>query len=313
MRRAIKTVGYRPDAEAGRLTQYLCSREGLAADELLVGHGSSHLLALLIRSLRPRSVLVPSPFPHLYSELFQKHGVTVHPFPLDEVSGFQVEAKTFKALWKDAEAALVFNPHDPTGVSLPREAVMDLIETSGREGRLLIIHEGLTEFVDESSYAQRVVESRHAVILRTFSQFHALAGLRLGYAIAHPALLDQLRGHTDPWPANSVALAAALASLKDKGYARRTFEFLAAEKSYVRKALEGSTGTRLYETPWGFVMKLQPNRGNAKQLFLDKGILIEIYEDAQGNEYLALPLRSRADNASFVRTVRRMLREQKAT
>jgi threonine-phosphate decarboxylase len=311
MRRAIKTVNYRPDGEARFLTRYLCSKEGVAAEQVLLGHGSSHILTLLLQALQPGSILVPSPFPQAYQALLQKHGVGIQPFPLDRASAFEIDLQKFKADWRDGEAALILNPHNPTGKTLPEPDVIDLIETSERLKKLLVIDEALGEFTDRASPARRAAEAGHVLILRTFSWYHALVGLRLGYAIGHPALLDQLRSRMDPWPVNGIALAAALASLKDKGYRRRTSEFLAAEKAYVLTKLRGLTGARLQVTPWGFLIQVQPTIANVKQLFFERGILVEEYSDTTENQYIALPLSSRPRNAQFLRVLQRILREQK--
>jgi threonine-phosphate decarboxylase len=312
MRRTIKTVRSRPDGEAQFLTRYLSNKEGVAAEQILLGHGSSHILTVLVQALKPRSILMPSPFPQAYQALLQKQGIEIRPFPLDRAGGFEFDAQKFKADWEDAEAALILNPHNPTGSALPERDVIDLIETSERVGKLLVIDEALGEFRDSASPARRAVEASHVLLLRTFSWYHALVGLRLGYAIGHPALLDKLRSRLDPWPVNSIALAAALASLKDKGYRRRTADFLAAEKAYVLKKLGGLAEPMLHATPWGFLIRMHPTVPNVTPLFFEKGILVEAYFAAQGEEYVAFPLRSRPKNAQFLRVLQRILREQKA-
>ena len=311
MRRAIKTVNYRPDGEARFLTRYLCSKEGVAAEQVLLGHGSSHILTLLVQTLQPGSILVPSPFPTAYQALLQKHGVGIQPFPLDRASAFAINLQKFKADWRDGEAALILNPHNPTGKTVPKPDVIDLIETSERLNKLLVIDEALGEFTDRASPARRAAEAGHVLILRTFSWYHALPGVRLGYAIGHPALLDQLRSRMDPWPVNGLALAAALASMKDKGYRKRTSEFLATEKAYVIKKLEGLSEPKLHATPWGFLIPIHPTVPNVTQLFSERGILVEAYFAAQGEEYVAFPLRSRPQNAQFLRVLQRILRGQK--
>jgi threonine-phosphate decarboxylase len=311
MRRAIKTVHCRPDGEAQFLTRYLCNKEGVAAEQILLGHGSSHILTVAAQALKPRSILVPSPFPQAYPELLQKQGAEIRPFPLYHAGGFEFDTQQFEAHWRDAEAALILNPHNPTGNTVPERDVIDLIETSERLGRLLIIDEALGEFADTPSPARRAAQAGHVLILRTFSLYHALAGVRLGYTIGHPALLDKLRSRMDPWPVNGIALAAALASLKDKGYRRRTSEFLAAEKAYVLTKLRGLTGARLQVTPWGFLIQVQPTIANVKQLFFEHGILVQEYSDTTENQYIALPLSSRPRNAQFLRVLQRILREQK--
>jgi histidinol-phosphate/aromatic aminotransferase/cobyric acid decarboxylase-like protein len=144
--------------------------------------------------------------------------------------------------------------------------------------------------------------------LRTFSTYHALAGLRLGYIIGDEDILSHLGHIMEPQPLNSIAPPAALASLKDKGYRKRTAQFLSAETEYALKKLQGIDRTKPIATPWGLFIGITGSAEDLKDRFADEGILIDAYEDAQGNEYLAFPFRSRPDNARFFRALRWILR-----
>jgi len=308
MRKAIGTVHRLPQTHF--LTRHLCSTEGITEEQILLGHGASHVLALLLRVLHPRSIVLPSPVQHAYEDILQQERVELRPFPLDPEQGFMVDRERFKDCWRDAEAALILNPHNPTGASLPEDLITDLIRISAEQKKLLIVDETLKDFTVNPSRAHEVVHSPDTIILRTFSTFYALAGLRLGYAIGHQELLSRIRQLMEPWPLNSLAPPAALASLRDKGYRKRTAEFLAVETAYGLKKLQGLERIKPLGTPWGFFLQVQPRIADLKNLFFARGLLIEEYGDAQGNQYLSFPFRSHPENATFFRALQRILREQ---
>jgi threonine-phosphate decarboxylase len=308
MRKMIRTVHRLPQTRF--LSRYLCNTEGIAEEQILIGHGASHILALLLRGLHPRSVLLPSPVPRAYEEILQRQNVEVSPFPLDPEQDFTIKNEKFKDCWRDAEAALILNPHNPTGVSLPEGLIIDLIQTSEDLDKLLIIDETMRDFTGNPSQARQVVRARNTITLRTFSTYYALAGLRLGYAIGHQSLLSRLQQFMEPWPLNSLAPPAALASLKDKGYRKRTAQFLFAETRYALKKLQGFDRARPLATPWGLLIRIRPAIPDLKNILYDKGLLIEEYGDLQGNQHLSFPFRAHTENARFLRTLQWMLREQ---
>jgi histidinol-phosphate/aromatic aminotransferase/cobyric acid decarboxylase-like protein len=308
MRREIRRVDRLPQTRF--LTRYLRSAEGITEEQLLLGSGASHILTLLLQTLMPASVLVPSPVPHTCKEILQEQQVELRPFPLDHEQEFMMNLEEFRNCWRDAGAALIFNPHNPTGTILPENLIIDLIRTSAEMDKPLIIDETLRDFTGNPSPVKEVVRTRRAILLRTFSSYHALAGLRLGYAIGDPVLLSQLRQRMGPWPLNSLAPVAALASLKDKGYRRRSAKFLSAETAYTLKKLQRLERVKPIATPWGLFLQVQPEISNLKNLFLAGGVLIDEYSDARGNQYLSFPFRSHPENAQFFRVLQRILREQ---
>jgi threonine-phosphate decarboxylase len=266
------------------------------------------------------------PVPQVYEELLRKQQVEISPFPLDGEQGFKIDEEEFKEYWSRTEAALILTPHNPTGTLFPEALLADLIRVSSELRKPLIIDETLKDF-DETvrdftgnqhklhqkprGQVRQVVEADCAILLRSFSSYHALAGLRLGYAIGHPTLLAQLQQLMEPWPLNSIALPAALASTKDKGFRRRTSEFYEAETVYALNKLERQSRVKPQRTPWGLFMQIQPAIPGLKELFSSRGILIDEYSDAKEGQYLSFPFRSHPENARFFRVLQRILREQR--
>jgi threonine-phosphate decarboxylase len=306
MRKAIRTAQQLP--QTGLLTRYICSTEKITEEQLLFGHGASHLLGLLLRALHPRNILLPTPAPHAYEQILEKEHVEIHPFPLDAEQGFGIAGEQFKERWKGRDAALILNPHNPTGATLSQSLITELIRTSTAEDKLLIIDETLREFTENPPLAQYVVATPNAIILRTFSTYHALAGLRLGYMIGDEDLLWHLKQMMEPWPINSIAPPAALASVKDKGYRKRTAQFLKMETDYALKKIQVINRVRPIATPWGLLIHIEPAVAEVRALLADEGILIDEYSDTHGNQYLSFPFRSHAENARFFRALKWVLK-----
>jgi len=311
MRKAFKASDARPDQQVQFLAGHLRKALGVAPGELLLGHGSSQLLSIFLQVIQPKKILLPSPCPALHAQSLEQCGIEILRAPLKKDNAFALDTEEFKRHWKDSDAAFLLNPHDPTGTFLDKARVIDLIDTSNRFGKPLVIDETLMEFADLASPMQEAVNARHVLVLRSFSFYYALAGLRLGYAVGNAALIEKMAAIIDPWPVNSVAAAAALASLRDKGFPGRTRQFLAAEQTYLAKKFGQLRGIESFSLPWGYLIRFEPGIANLSERFLEKGIIAEAFVDAEGNQYVRFPFRSHRLNALFARRLGWVLKEHR--
>ncbi len=110
----------------------------------------------------------------------------------------------------------------------------------------------------------------------------------------------------------AVAAAGALASLRDRGFPRRTAEFLAGEKAYMTAKLGRIKGIRQIDTDGNFLLvAFDKPVADLRSRFLQRNILIEAFEAEKGRELIRLPLRRRHDNARFARTLARIMAEER--
>lgn len=120
---------------------------------------------------------------------------------------------------------LLNNPHNPTGTLWSRQAILRYLE----ELPLVVVDEAFMDFLPpdkEQSLIDMVEKYPNLVILRSLTKFYSMAGLRLGYAIAHPDYLRRWEGWRDPWSVNTLAAAAAVAALADRDFQLQTWEWL---------------------------------------------------------------------------------------
>lgn len=194
---------------------------------LLLG-GASEGFALL-PTLAPRSVDIVHPGFTEPNVVFANAGIPVNnlvlpaPFELDLL----LEQPT-------GDMVVIGNPTNPTGVLHARE---DLLELG--DGRMLVVDEAFLDVTDESeSLAQVAAEDPNVIVLRSFTKTWALAGLRCGYAIAHPTVVAKLARRRPHWPLGTLQLRAIAAiALSARDDAEKERGIIAAERATMTEAL----------------------------------------------------------------------------
>jgi len=198
------------------LRRALGAEIGLTADHILPGHGIQTLILALTSafvSARDR-VVIPQPTYGLYAQVARAAGAEVESVPSPEL---RLDLERIAATARATEARLVWicDPNNPTGSLVEAdqwEAFLDAVPP----GCLVAADEAYIDYVEPAERLRReddVAAGKPVVVLRTFSKIFGLAGLRLGYAVAAPALVPYLQALQEPFNLNRPALVAGLASL----------------------------------------------------------------------------------------------------
>ena len=131
-----------------------------------------------------------------------------HAFRLDPLTtGVQ------RSLIDGSDLVFLCNPNNPTGVALPKPAVLELARQCGQAGALLVVDEAFVDFVDtpsEISVLPEALPLGNVIVMRSLTKWWAIPGLRLGYLVASPSLVKTLRALQQPWPVNALALAVGV-------------------------------------------------------------------------------------------------------
>ena len=247
---------------------------GIEPDWILAGNGSDDLLTMLFRAATggARAVAYPAPTYVLYRTLAAIQDAPVLEVPFDEDYTLPVDALA------DAGAALtlVANPNSPSGTA----ATMDrLASLADRTTGVLAIDEAYVAFAGASAL-DLVLRHRHVIVLRTLSKSHGLAGLRLGFGIAHPDLLSGLSRVKDSYNVDAVAAAVGAAAIRDVAYTRRTVERIRATRVRLTEAL-AARGFRVWPSDANFVLA-RPADGNARRLYEGlkaRGVLVRYFAE----------------------------------
>jgi threonine-phosphate decarboxylase len=319
MRSAVKTTAFCPDEETRHLRRHIARKEHVEPEEILFGHGSGLILELAFACLKPKRVLVPGPLPAHYAPLFGRHGAEAALLghgPAEAASDMPSDdARRLATLVDGVDMLLVPSPHWMTGRLFPEETIRAMGQMLAGSGKVLVLDECLAEFSGGGYPVEKAVRSENMLILKTFSLYHALAGLRLGYALGNRRLLDRIKATVNMGPVGSVAAAAALASLRDREFQKRTAEFLKTEKTYLIDKLGRIKGVTVIDTACNFLL-LGVTEGlcisDIEEQLVRRAILVEGFEGENGARFLRLPVRGRRQNAQFVKTLARTVFQLKS-
>ncbi len=247
---------------------------GVDPEWILAGNGSDDLLTMLFRAVTDtrRAVAYPAPTYVLYRTLAAIQGAPVREVPFDEDYTLPLQGLA------DAGAALtvVANPNSPSGTAA---TVAQLAELLDRTAGVLAVDEAYVAFA-EASALDLVRRSDRVIVLRTLSKSHGLAGLRLGFGIAHPDLLAGLAKVKDSYNVDAVAAAVGAAAIGDTTYTRGTVERIRATRTRLGAAL-AARGFRVWPSQANFVLA-RPATGDARRLYeglRERGVLVRYFAE----------------------------------
>ena len=306
IRKGIRGLDLFPDRNMRYLKRYLCTLEGIGEDRIVFGAGSTSLLHLLLRVVRPRKVGVLSPVSFAREEALLVHDVEIRRVPVEGGRPFSVDMGRLLDAMGETDMLIVSYPHEMTGAVISPDDLTHLIGEAARLNKVLVIDEAYRDYTALRSPIREAAESASALVLRTFSLYHALPGLRFGYAAGSQRLIEGMKAARPTGEVNGLAPHAAMLSLKDSGFRARSLRFIEDEKSYVKGKLVGIKGVEPVETLCNFLLlALRVEEEEIHTAFMERNVLIDTFAGAQGEAYIRLPLGTHKANAVFMRTLRR--------
>jgi histidinol-phosphate aminotransferase len=272
---AAGTMNRYPDMAAVELRERLARHLGVTAGEVAVGPGSVGVLQQIITGLCDAGDEVVFAWRSFeaYPILVELAGARPVRVPLDEAEGHDLDAMA-AAVTDRAKVILLCTPNNPTGVPISHDRI-DAFLQAVPSCVLVVIDEAYVEYADAGSGPESLALYRrypNVCILRTFSKAYGLAGLRVGYAVAAPAIAEGLRRTALPFSVSALAQKAAVASL-DAG------EEMEARVAAVRQE-RARMSAQLETQGW----KLQPSQGNFLWLRADDELRARLVDafDAAG-------------------------------
>jgi histidinol-phosphate aminotransferase len=220
MREALTEVYRYPDRAEDELGAAIAHMHGVSEDELLLGNGSSDILRLAAGAFgaKGQTVVLADPSFEIIGFHGMRFGAEVVKVPLTPTYAHDVER--IAAAAKGAGLIYVCNPNNPTATITPKAAVRWLLENVP-ETTTVVVDEAYHHYAMSSDYESvlPLVKSKpNLIVARTFSKVYALAGARVGYAIAQKAMIETLRGQQAFNVPNLLGVLAARAALLDEGH-----------------------------------------------------------------------------------------------
>lgn len=229
-----------PDGSGYALKQALSNLWDIPAAQVILGNGSNEIIELLSRTfiLPGDEVIMAKPSFSLYRLMIQSaHG---RPVQVPLKNGRHDLVLIEKAVTSKTRLIFICNPNNPTGTIVHQSEVRSFLSSLPKE-ILVIFDEAYAEYVGDSNFPESVQllkEGASLIMLRTFSKIYGLAGLRIGYGIGHPDVIDYMNRVRQPFNTSSPAQQGALAALSDEAHLKQSQKINRTGKTYLMREFD---------------------------------------------------------------------------
>jgi histidinol-phosphate aminotransferase len=265
-----------PDDGQEKLKSLIAGYAGIDAKYIVAGNGSNQLIDLLIRLLvNPGDEVINcTPTFGIYSFSTRLCNGSLVDVPRDEAFNIDI-TKVKAAITKITKLIFVTNPNNPTGNLTPQKDIIELLDT----GVPIVVDEAYYEF-SRQTIIPLIGKYENLIVLRTFSKWAGLAGLRVGYGIFPEAIADFILRIKIPYNVNVAAQVAVAESLQDKDYLLASVQKLILERQRLTDQLQKISWLTVYPSESNFIFCRVQNmdaRDLHKQLQM-KGILVRYFD-----------------------------------
>lgn len=293
-----------PDANGHDLKQALAAHYGVDADWITLGNGSNDILELAARALcAPGQEIIHA-----------RHAFIVYPLVAQAIGARAVEvpdrdhghdlAAMRAAITPETRVIFIANPNNPTGTFIPGDELLAFLEQVPPQVAV-VLDEAYTEYLrpeDRYDALAWVRRFPNLIVSRTFSKAYGLAALRVGFAVAQPALTDLMGRVRQPFNVNSAALAAAEAVLADADYLQRSYQL---NQDGLRQLSEGFAALGLEQVPsWGnFVLVRVGDAAAVNDAMLRAGVIVRPVANYGLPEWLRISVGLPEENAACLKAL----------
>lgn len=289
-----------PDPNCQTLKNALAKTYSVDADHVFVGNGSDEVLALAFMGYfaggKPLAFAdITYSFYKVYANLY---GITPDIVPLND--DFDVVPSDYENL--DVSGIVITNPNAPTGKALPLADIEKVLQSN--PDIVVLVDEAYVDFGARSAVAL-VGQYPNLMVVQTLSKSRALAGIRVGYAIAQPELiegLERLKNSFNSYPVDRIALAGATAAVEDTDYLEEICQKTVATREWTTIELE-ALGFQVLPSATNFVFVTHPER-EAESLYLglkEQGILVRYFGNKPRiGDFLRITIGTDAEMAALV-------------
>lgn len=312
--KAIHTTERYPDPEYSELREGLSSFYGVRPYNILADNGSVSLIYLIPRALGLKRPLIPLPAFSEYEKSVYLAGTK--PVFLKPRKDFSLDIDNLLKQLKTRDSLYIGNPNNPTGALTAKEDLLRIFKAAKAKNIVVIIDEVFIEFTKNharNTLLKQSLQSKNLIVLRSMTKYFAMAGLRLGTAIAHQGIITRLKKFQPPWAVNALAITAATAFINDKKYLTRSSLFMAKERKYLYASLALFSDLKVWIPSANFIFcKLQNKKISAEALreaLVKNGILIRDCANFRGlNKYFfRVAIRTRQENLKLLKGLREAL------
>ncbi|OIP07726.1 MAG: histidinol-phosphate transaminase [Betaproteobacteria bacterium CG2_30_68_42] len=294
-----------PDPDATRLKEAIARSHGLEPGQVFAGNGSDEVLAHAFHALllHERPILMPDISYSFYPVYCRLYGIAFASVPL--TAAFEIRVDDYL---RPNGGIVLANPNAPTGRALALPEIERLV--SGNSASVVVVDEAYVDFGADSA-AGLIARFPNLLVVRTLSKSHSLAGLRVGYALGDPALieaLDRVKNSFNSYPLGRLAIAGAIAALEDREHFENTRRRLIANRERLVAELR-ALGFEVLPSAANFVFARHPGRdaGRLAAGLRARAVVVRHFRQPRIEQFLRISIGNEQQCAALVRALTELL------
>ena len=312
IKKAMKDMNRYPDAASWYLKAKIATTHKTAIDRIVCGNGSDEVIILTVRAFLNKGdeVIIAKPTFLIYQVAAGIAGANIKYVPLKKDLKYDLMAMR-KAITDKTKIIFIANPDNPAGTYVTKAELDEFFDGLPND---VIVYLDEAYFELASSFAKDypngmdyLTNRPNLIVARSFSKIYGLAGLRIGYGITSPRMVQYLDKFRDPFNVNCLAQAGACAAMDDKDFVDRTLKLVKEERQFLWDELE-KMGLEYIKTVTNFMM-INVKR-DSKKVFEDmicNGVIIRDMQAWGYDTFIRVSVGTRKENKIFIETLKKVL------
>jgi len=297
-----------PEVFPTHLLEALSKHLNISMESIIAANGSNELMYTIGMAIigKGTKVLIPIPTFFLYEKIVRVLDGELIEVPMKQDLSFDVEA-IIRSAQKEKPALIILNsPNSPTGQSI---LISDVERILNETDSIVIVDEAYIEFSDKPSAATILSKYDRLIILRTFSKAFSLAGLRIGYLLAQPALVSELLKPKIPFTVNNFSASIAIKLLQKNELVQERVRYIIQQRAYLYKNLSEQNGITVFRSDSNFlIFKSKNEPAVLLERLLNENVLIrDVSSYPMLNGFLRVNAGTESENNAFLTALKKYL------
>jgi threonine-phosphate decarboxylase len=318
IRKHLSLIKHYPDPDHEWLLEALAKSAGVKAENVVVGNGSTELIYLFSEIFLDEDceAVIPVPSFSEYKAAIERVGGNIVFLQCSPAKDFHLNVKEVENTISD-KTRMIFlcNPNSPTGCLYKKEDILRVIKLAAKRDVLVFLDEDYIDFVDDGkrfSMAQYVNEYNNLFVLRSLTKFYGLAGVRIGFGIGSPEVIEILRRVKMPWSVNSFAMIGTEAAVNDIEFINESRRLISKSRVEIKELFKSIRWLKVYPSETNFllieIVKGELTSTQLREKLAKKGFLIRDCKDFDGlnNKFFRITVRRPKENKKLFQQIKRL-------
>ncbi|MEM3709763.1 MAG: threonine-phosphate decarboxylase CobD [Nitrososphaerales archaeon] len=309
-------IPFYPDSNNKSVKEAISKSIGISPENLIIGNGSTEIIYLFSEVFvkEDERVLIPAPtFGEYEMAVLKANGKIEYLYLTHD---FKIDVNKFIEKMKGVKVAFLCNPNNPTGLLIPFDDLIKIVDKAEKNNTLIFVDEDFMDFAPKekcSSLIREIDYYQNLFIIKSFTKFFGLTGLRIGYGIGNKEAIEIMSRVKIPWNVNCLAEAAAIATLTDSEFLDKTYRLIEEEREFLMDELSQIKGFYVIPSDANFfLINIKKTGLKAKELkskLLKFGILIRDCDSFKGLDeyYIRVAIRTRKENEYLIEALKKVI------